>query len=529
MVLPDSVAVAVDDRAPEKPKLKWAVLVPFSAVVVLVVALFSYTTYLQEQQDLEHEARRVSSSIQYLYQKGIFDHAEILAAATESITHDELIAAALIRNDRQRLLVLSRKHFSEIKAKYGITHWYFTGKDRVNLLRVHQPKRHGDTINRFTMMEAERTGSESFGMEIGPLGTFTLRYVYPWYVSDGDRSTLIGYVEVGMEVEHLFDEIENMMDVGISVFIEKSLLKRERWEEGVKMLGRVPNWDRFENLVSTAFRQEKVAAPLLDQFASGGKSIDIRPLDMSSGEVNFRVVPVSLKDVRKEHIGYAVAFMDITSKSMAARDKVVVALVIAIIVGLSLFAFFYRLLGSTEERLVKADKKLRAMATHDGLTGLLNHRMFQNRLEEESQRAARYGKQVTMLMIDVDFFKKVNDNYGHSTGDFVLQRISKLITNQCRNIDTICRYGGEEIAVLLPETPLEEGVHAAERIRMHIASDSFEGSGVENLKVTASIGVSAFPSHAGTPSELAQSADAALYLAKDSGRNKVVATKKTVL
>jgi len=259
-------------------------------------------------------------------------------------------------------------------------------------LRVHQPKRHGDSIARVTMLEAERTGAESHGMEIGPLGTFTLRLVHPWYVHDGASSTLIGYVELGMEVEHLFDEIENMIDVGISVFVEKSILQRERWEEGVRMLGRVPNWDRFPDLVSTAFRQEKISAPLLDQFARNGNSFTMKPKNMVDGEINFRVVPVSLKDVSKKHIGYAVAFMDVTAKSVAARNQVIMALVFSMVVGLGLFAFFYRLLSRTEYRLIEADKKLRAMATHDGLTGLLNHRMFQSRLEEESQRSARYDK-----------------------------------------------------------------------------------------------------------------------------------------
>ncbi len=518
-------AISGNGNPPEKPRLKWAILIPFIAVIITVVSLFSYTTYLQQQKDLDYEAERVSSSIQYLYEKGLMDHAEILAASAESIVHNEQLAEAFIRGDRQQLLELSRKQFSDYKAKYGITHWYYTGKDRVNLLRVHQPARHGDAIDRFTMLEAERSGTSFYGMEIGPLGTFTLRYVEPWYtVNRQGASSLIGYVEVGMEVEHLFDEIENMMDTGISIFIEKSLLDQSRWEEGVKMLGRVPDWDRFPNLVSTAFRQEKVSGPLLDQFASKGEGLRIAPADMSSGEVDFRVVPVSLRDVRKQHIGYAVAFMDITAKSLAARDQVIIALVFAMIVGLSLFGFFYRLLDSTEKSLIEADAKLRLMATHDGLTGLLNHRMFQSKLEEESQRASRYGKQLAMLMIDIDFFKKVNDSYGHNVGDVVLKRVGALIEDQCRNIDTVCRYGGEEMSVLLPETTLDEGVHAAERIRMHIEREAFEEAGVDGLKVTVSIGVSSFPDHAGTPIELAQSADKALYEAKEGGRNRVVAT-----
>ena len=518
------LAILDHERPPEKPRLKWAVLLPFSAVVIFVILLFVYFTYAHQDEDIEKEALRVGASIQYLYQKGIFDHAEILAAAAESIVHNQQIEAAFVQADRQQLLELSRKHFSELKARYGITHWYFTDKDRVNLLRVHQPKRFGDIIGRFTMLEAERTGSDSYGMEIGPLGTFTLRYVTPWYISDQGGSRLIGYVEVGMEVEHLFDEIEEMMDVGISVFIEKSLLNREQWEEGVRMLGRVPNWERFPDLVSTAFRQEKISAPLLDQFTSVGKAIVSH--ELSSGEISFRVVPVSLNDVRKEHIGYAVAFMDITSKTMAARENVAMAIGVASFAGLLLFVFFYRLLDATEIRLIEADNKLRELATRDGLTGLLNHRMFQNQLNEEVQRASRFGKSLTMLMIDIDHFKRVNDTYGHQVGDLVLKRIAVLISHQCRAVDTICRYGGEEIAVLLPETSLAEGALAAERTRMHIEEDDFADCGVDGLRLTVSIGVSTFPSPAKSAPELATSSDQALYAAKKGGRNRVVAAKQ---
>ncbi|HXH73194.1 MAG TPA: diguanylate cyclase [Mariprofundaceae bacterium] len=512
-------------KPPARPYLKWGILAPFTIVLVLVIALFSYFSYRHQQEDLDLEASRLSSSIQYLYQKGLIDHAEVLAAAIDGIVHDERLQDAMIHHDRQRLLELSQAKFAELKAKYGITHWYFTGTDRINLLRVHQPSRFGDKIDRYTMLEAARTGAPSHGIEIGPLGTFTLRYVYPWYVQQNGASRLIGYVELGMEVEHLFDEIENMMDIGISVFIEKSLLNRKLWEEGVEMLGRVPNWDRFPTLVSSAFRNDRIAAPLLDQIVAEDHRIEFGPQDLSSGKLDYWVVPVSLEDVRHQHVGYAVAFMDVTAKTLAARQQLAAVIAFATLAGVLLFAGFYRLLNSTEKRLVAADAQLRNLATHDGLTGLLNHRVFQTRLAQETERTRRYGKPLSMLMIDLDRFKDVNDTHGHDIGDYVLQRVSELIMAQCRSIDTVCRYGGEEIAVLLPETPLAEAMHAAERIRMHIESDDFAGSGVPGLRITTSIGISAIPSHADNPSTLVKSADHALYAAKEAGRNRVVAAE----
>ena len=524
-----SLVPANVEHPPTAPSLKIAVLLPLSVLLIFIMGILVTTTYLEKGHDVEEEGTKIKFSIQLLYEKGILDHAKILAAETKSILQNESIATAMSHHDRQRLMELSSRAFTDIRGRYGITHWYYHGKDRINLLRVHQPKRFGDSINRHTMLEAERLGAESFGMEIGPLGTYTLRYVHPWYVRDSSGSpTLIGYVELGLEIGQLFNEVDRLLDIKTLIFIEKSLLNRKLWEEGMKAFGMNSDWDRLPNLANASYFQDQIPAPLFDQLFSGRSFIDNTPFDIGFGKAYYRAIPISLKDVRKEHVGYAVALMDTTAESIRTRNNLFVSLFIILIVGLALFTFFYLLLGKTEKRLVEADNLLRQLATHDGLTGLLNHRMFQIQLKDESQRATRYGKQLTMLMIDIDFFKQVNDKHGHHIGDFVLKRISKLIVDQCRNIDTACRYGGEEIAVLLPETPLEEGLHAAERIRLHVESDDFKGSGIDGLKVTVSIGISAFPSHAETPEELSQSADKALYLAKESGRNRAVTVEKSI-
>jgi diguanylate cyclase (GGDEF)-like protein len=161
------------------------------------------------------------------------------------------------------------------------------------------------------------------------------------------------------------------------------------------------------------------------------------------------------------------------------------------------------------------------LATVDGLTGLIVHRHFQAKMEEEFRRAKRYGKPLSYLMTDIDHFKKFNDTWGHQIGDMVLREVAKCVRACIRDTDIAARYGGEEFAVILPETDLEGSLLFAERLRQKVEESSFDGP-KGPLKVTISIGLSSIPVHtAETSLEMIKLADDALYVAKRNGRNRV--------
>lgn len=170
-------------------------------------------------------------------------------------------------------------------------------------------------------------------------------------------------------------------------------------------------------------------------------------------------------------------------------------------------------------------QEVRQLATIDGLTGLYNHRAFQERIETEIERARRFGSKVSLLMMDIDNFKRLNDTYGHSMGDEVLRRIGCKIVENIRNIDFAARYGGEEFTVVLPETNLEGAKITAERIREAI-KDYRITHGENLISVTVSIGVSTYPDNASSRMDLIEKADAALYEAKRSGRDRVCSYKE---
>jgi diguanylate cyclase (GGDEF)-like protein len=171
------------------------------------------------------------------------------------------------------------------------------------------------------------------------------------------------------------------------------------------------------------------------------------------------------------------------------------------------------------QRLLEANRR---MAEVDGLTGVCNHRHFRTLLMREGERARQLGQPLALVMVDVDHFKRVNDNHGHPMGDAVLRHVAGVLARRVRRSDVVARYGGEEFAMLLPGSDAVAAARMAEELRAAIAA----GSGHANdpappVGVTASFGVAAIPADAATETALVEAADAALYRAKRGGRNRV--------
>ena len=173
------------------------------------------------------------------------------------------------------------------------------------------------------------------------------------------------------------------------------------------------------------------------------------------------------------------------------------------------------------ESLASSQEMLVERANTDSLTGLYNHRHFQERLAAEVSRAARYGHNLSLIMIDIDFFKSFNDAHGHPMGDAVLRDLAQLIIQNIRETDVAVRYGGEEFAVILPETRAGDAAATAERIRQEVQKQPFCASEGLSASLTVSVGVAEYPSQCSDRTSLVTAADIALYQAKALGRNRV--------
>ena len=264
-------------------------------LILLLVSGFGYVLIRvqharinESRQMVEHEAAGDLDQI-------MDEHTRALAAVQEAIIRDADLSVALKERDRERLLVSYRPLLANLKERYGVSHFYFFDTNRVCVLRVHQPTRFGDRIDRFTALEAERTGDIASGLELGPLGTLTLRVVHPIFDSGG----LVGYLELGKELEDFLKYITSVENVQRVVLLHKSLFDKAKWEAGMRLLGRDANWDNlpehvinFSSMTASKDVNRLIEAALLAlqtnrdeiQFDSKRWRLIMRPISEASGQ-----------------------------------------------------------------------------------------------------------------------------------------------------------------------------------------------------------------------------------------------------
>ncbi len=169
-------------------------------------------------------------------------------------------------------------------------------------------------------------------------------------------------------------------------------------------------------------------------------------------------------------------------------------------------------------------EEIKKRADFDQLTNLLNRRRLEEDLKDEVERAKRYNKSFSLMIIDVDYFKKYNDKWGHPQGDFCLKQVANILRETSRKVDRVYRYGGEEFVIIAPEVKSSEAINLAERLRKKVESTEFPGEekSQPNGKVTISVGLASFPDDGTSIEEILKAADQALYTAKKNGRNRVV-------
>ena len=172
------------------------------------------------------------------------------------------------------------------------------------------------------------------------------------------------------------------------------------------------------------------------------------------------------------------------------------------------------------QRLASEREFYKILSSIDGLTELYNYRYFHQNLQMELEREKRYNRPLSLIMLDIDDFKNYNDQYGHPVGDLVLKNLASILKIATRGCDVICRHGGEEFAVILPETDKKEAAIVCERIRQSVEKTNMldaEGNSIGNIRIT--IGLASFPADADNKNKLIEQADKALYRGKESGKN----------
>src|ERR1017187_5668740 len=179
----------------------------FAVVMVVLLGTFTFCAYWWEQQKFADSLARQQQAVGTNYKTAVDKEADMLSATLTAIQQNDRIKQAFSSGNRAALLKEAQPLFDLLKRDHKVTHFYFIQSDRISLLRVHQPERHGDLINRYTLLKAQSEHKLAYGIEVGPIGTLTLRVVAPWF--DGER--LLGYVELGKEIESVISSMKPLL------------------------------------------------------------------------------------------------------------------------------------------------------------------------------------------------------------------------------------------------------------------------------------------------------------------------------
>jgi len=341
-----------DGKLPQ-PRLKSKILIPLTVAFAVMLGTFLTTLTWMHKREINERLTGDVHAIHNMFELTLTEHTQEMAAVLKIFSKQEEWINVFISRDRQRLLDLASPIFDRLRQEHNITHFYFTGPDRVNFLRVHSPQKHGDRIDRFTTVEAARRAQAVSGIEIGPLGLLTLRTVYPCY-RDGE---LLGFLELGKEIDSIVQSMHRIFNVHVLFLADKKFLNRPAWEDSQKKLGRPGNWDQFPTYVIMNYTTSEMVHPLLQAI----RSIDSTNLpfgfEASWEGKTLQISRLPLKDASGQFIGHILFFRDVSN---LAVERLISWLAILLCVGIAgvLVILFSGVLGRVERRLLDAYRDL---------------------------------------------------------------------------------------------------------------------------------------------------------------------------
>ncbi|HEA26568.1 MAG TPA: hypothetical protein ENH92_05535, partial [Ectothiorhodospiraceae bacterium] len=330
-------------------------LYPLAAVFFVFGGCFIALLFWSLSNVIDDESSHQILELEGIYQADIERDTHHLIDEAGYIKDIPGIKEALKSKDRQKLLELSSALYKRLNHNRNITHLYFTDSDRINLLRVHNPSRYGDRIDRYTTLMAEKSGETSYGLELGVLGTFTLRVVMPWYEND----TLIGFVEIGEEIDHITQKVRDLLNVDIQVFINKKMLNKEEWHNGMAMLGRDGQWDRFPNHIYIPHERGKepfFANEVTERLSAPTAIIGGSLMDITIPQRRVKAAFMPLYDVQKQRVGELLISIDVSRWLNSIYFLIFISIAIAILANIILISLFMRLAHRTEDELNDANE-----------------------------------------------------------------------------------------------------------------------------------------------------------------------------
>jgi len=490
--------------------------ISLSLMAILIVGILAFQ--IQYRSGISGLANERLKNIEGQIQEEIRHKTKILSSLLLLLKNDIWIGEHLSGQNRSALLNDSRNKLQQVHDNLGISHLYFSNLNRVNILRVHNPDRWGDIIDRFTTLEAQRTGEIFSGLELGPYGTYTLRAVAPWEY----QQKRVGYVELGIDASLLLNEIALQNDTGLILSIVKTALTRQKWQEGQALMGYKPDWDKFRNMVISSWHglSEHQLANIPELEALNDSEINTEFIQQLDNDF-YVWREIEVKDVLGRSLGKLFLSINITDWIHEYKVTGISALIIYLFIASLLMTTLYKLAQRTqkaETQLQLTKNQFENLASYDQVAELPNRQLFKKELLMRIEESRRFDQIIAIAFIDLDHFKNINDTLGHDQGDLLIKLAGHRISQLIREYDVLARFGGDEFVLMMPNITSESDVISVmDKILLEMNQPLELGK--EMAHITISAGISLFPADAVNVGELIRYADVAMYEAKKAGRN----------
>ncbi len=329
--------------AAAKPRrVKARFMAPLAVVLVFIMGTFAAAILAVGAHVREQDIAERTTSVGKLFRQKLSRDTNLMMATMRAMMTNQAMAQALRQRDRAALSRQGDALFASLRDNHRITHLYFTGPDLINLYRFHSPNEFGDAIDRVTTLEAKARQDTIHGLELGPMGTLTLRLVMPW-VRDGE---VLGYLEIGEEIEHLIGEIRESLSVDMLVVIDKRMISRQQWQRGQDMMKREGDWQRFASHAALAQTSDQLPAALDDpvlQRLLAGHTAEIEDRGRS-----LHLAAVPLDDVGQRRIGHLVVVRDVTDLEATFRWSIIAVTAVSLLAASGMLWVFYLALDRVE-------------------------------------------------------------------------------------------------------------------------------------------------------------------------------------
>lgn len=331
------------------------VLGPLVLAIVLLIGLSIAGAYVLQKRDINDRVLDYIAEVRLLFGERFTADSQLLQGLIDFLTRDEQLQRDWQAGDRAELLRDAQPVFERLRSERRVTQLYFHDLEQTCFLRVHDPVRHGDRIDRATLNAAIRTGHASCGMELGPRGALTLRAVCPWRI-DGQ---LAGYVELGEEIGHVIRTMRNTLDVELVVVVDKVFLNRADWEEGMRALGRKPQWNLAPEVAIVDHTLGRIPAALGAHLARMGQTSGSRLFRCKANGKTYRGGATPLFDASNRAVGHIITMKDVGSLEASLLMLSTLLLALGAITAVGLIALFRWYVRRIERRLTEAYVELK--------------------------------------------------------------------------------------------------------------------------------------------------------------------------